>query len=346
MKQKYFSPRIMIWGMVFLIVSTAGLWAGGSQNREPAKQESRKLRVGMLLPGPINDGGWNASAYEGLQDIKVKYPDADVSFQESVPPSNFEEVFRSYASQGYNLVIGHGFQFGDAAIKVSKEFPDVKFCITSTDIFSPPNVCSVRNDTGEMGYLLGIFAAHMTKTKILGVVGGVDIPPIADPVLAFELAVQSVDPGIRVFSSLTGSSEDVPKAKEVALNMIEQGADIVFADANQASLGVFDACREKKAWALAPISDQHSYAPDTILTSGICDVPKAISAVADLVTAGTLEPKFYKMGAAQDAVWLAPYYEFDSQVPQTARDAVAKTLADIKSGAINVDTILAAHRAK
>jgi basic membrane protein A len=345
MKQQNLSRIFM--GLIFLIISAAALWAGGGQSGSSAKPESPKLRVGMLLPGPINDGGWNASAYEGLQDIKLKYPDADVSYQESVPPSNFEEIFRSYASQGYNLVIGHGFQFGDAAIKVSKEFPNVKFCVTSTSShFSPPNVCCVLNDTGEMGYLLGVLAACMTKTKIVGVIGGVDIPPIADPVLAFELAVKSVDPGIRVLSTLTGSSEDVPKAKEVALNMIEQGADIVFADANQSSLGVFDACQEKKIWALAPISDQHAYAPGTILTSGICAVPKAISAVADLVVAGTLEPKFYKMGAAQDAVWLAPFYELDSQVPQQAKDAVAKALADLKSGAIDVDAILSTYRAK
>jgi basic membrane protein A len=300
----------------------------------------------MLLPGPINDGGWNASAFAGLEDIKVKYPNADISYQESVPPSNFEEIFRSYAAAGYDLVFGHGFQFGDAAIKVAKEFPNVKFCITSTDIFSPPNVSSVRNDTGEMGYLMGIIAAHMTKTNTVGVVGGADIPPIADPVLAFELAAKSVKPGIRVFSTLTGSSEDVPKAKEVTLNMIEQGADIVFGDANQSSLGVFDACREKGVWALAPISDQHEYAPDTILTSGICNVPKSISAVADLVVAGKLEPKYYQMGAAQEAVWVAPYYKFESQVPQTVKDAVNKAMADMKSGALNVSALLAANRSK
>jgi basic membrane protein A len=335
MKRKKFSLRIMLLGAVFFAASTSGLWAGGSQNKEPAGQESPKFRVGLLLPGPINDGGWNASAYEGMTEIKNKYPDVQISYQESIPPSNYEEIFRSYASQGYSLIFGHGYEFGDAAVKVAKEFPSAKFCITSSDITAPPNVSSMRNNYQEMGYLLGIIAGTMTKTNVIGAVGGMEIPSITDPIIAYEAAAKSVNPGIRVISVLTGTFEDVAKAKEAALTMIEQGADIVFQDADQSGFGVFEACKEKGVMALGSIGDQAHIEPNTILTSGICALSKGMLAVFDQVVQGTWGPNPYAIGVAQDAVDVAPFRNFDSQVPQELKDKVAKILADMKSGAFD-----------
>jgi basic membrane protein A len=300
--------------------------------------------VGLLLPGPINDGGWNASAYEGLMEIKNKYPETQVSYQESIPPSNYEEIFRTYASQGYTMVFGHGYEFGDAAIKVAKEFPNVKFCITSTDISAAPNVSSMRNNYQEMGYLLGIIAGTMTKTNVIGAVGGMEIPSITEPIIAYEAAAKLINPGIKVISVMTGSFEDVAKAKEAALTMIEQGADIVFQDADQSGFGVFEACKEKGVKALGTIGDQSEIEPNTILTSGVCSVGKGMLGIFDMVVQGTWGPQNYVLGAAQDAVYVAPFRNFESQVPQALKDQIAKIEADMKSGAF--DAVAFTEKAK
>jgi basic membrane protein A len=319
---------------IALTILAAGTAAarGGSQS---SGGSSSSYKAGLLLPGPINDGGWNASAYAGLIEIKNKYPDAQISYQESIPPSNYEEIFRTYASQGYSLVFGHGYQFGDAAIKVAKEYPNVKFCIISSDISAAPNVSSMLNNYQEMGYLMGVIAAAMTKTRVVGAVGGMEIPSITSALYAYEAAVKSVDPGIRVISVFTGTFEDVAKAKETTLTMIEQGADIVFHDADQSGFGVFEACKEKGIKALGAIEDQGDVDPSTILTSGICSVSKGMLALFDLVVQGKYEAKSYVMGAAQDAVSVAPFRNFDSQVPRELKDQITKILADMKSGAFD-----------
>jgi basic membrane protein A len=255
-----------------------------------------------------------------------------VSYQESIPPSDYEEIFRAYASRGYSFVFGHGYEFGDAAVKVAKEYPDVKFCVISSGISAAPNVGSMRNNYQEMGYLMGIVAASMTKTKAVGAVGGMDIPSITGVLYAYEAAVKSVDPGIEVLSVLTGTFEDAAKAKEAALAIIEQGADVVFHNADQAAFGVFEACKEKGVMALGAIADQGSIEPDTILTSGICAVSKGMLAVFDLAVRGNYEAKNYVMGAAQDAVDVAPFRNFDSRVPRELKDKIAKILADMKAG--------------
>jgi basic membrane protein A len=316
-----------------VFVTGTAVAGGGSQSQSSASSASYK--VGLLLPGPINDGGCNASAYAGLTEIKNKYPDVTVNYQESIPASNFEEIFRSYASQGYSLVFGHGFQFGDAAVKVAKEFPNVKFCIISSEISAAPNVSSMLNNYYEMGYLMGIVAASMTKTKAVGAVGGMEIPSITSALESFEIGVKSVDPSIKVFPVYTGAFEDVAKAKETALAMIEQGADIIFHDADQSGFGVFEACKEKGVMALGSIEDQGNVEPNTILTSGICSVSKGMLAVFDLVVQGKYEAKNYIMGVAQDAVDVAPFRSFDSQVPKELKDKIAKILADMKSGAFD-----------
>jgi basic membrane protein A len=319
------------------LVSGAAAAGCGAESgaRSGAQSGASGYKVGLLLPGPINDGGWNASASEGLNEIKKNYPNVTVSYQESIPPSNYEEIFRAYAAQGYSLVYGHGYEFGDAAVKAAKEFPNVKFCVTSTELTAAPNLCSMRNNYQEMGYLMGIVAGAMTKTNVIGAVGGMEIPSIRDSIIAFEAAAMSVNPGVKVVSVFTGSFEDVAKAKEAALAMIEQGADILFHNADQSGFGVFEACGEKGVPALGAIGDQGNIAPDTILTSGICAVSKGMLAIFDLLVRGKWEPNSYVMGAAQNAVDVAPFRNFDSQVPRELKDLLAKTLGDMKSGAFD-----------
>ncbi|GHT92992.1 BMP family ABC transporter substrate-binding protein [Spirochaetia bacterium] len=341
MKRK--TVKWMSVAIALTVLAAGNVMAGG--NKQSSSGSNSSLKIGLLLPGPVNDGGWNASAFEGITEIKKKYPNAQISYQESIPPSNFEEIFRSYASQGYTMVFGHGYEFGDAAVKVAKEFPNVKFCVTSSDITSPPNVSSLRNNYQEMGYLMGVVAATMTKSNVVGFVGGMEIPSITEPFYAFEAGVKATKPSVRVISVLTGSFEDVAKAKEAALTIIEQGVDIIFQDADQSGFGVFEACREKGVLALGSIGDQAEIAPDNIITSGVCALSKAMVGVFDRVVDGTWGPNPYAMGAKEDAVSVAPFRKFESQVPQALKDQLTKLLADMRSGAFDAVAVTEKHKA-
>src|SRR5216110_4125145 len=96
----------------------------------PQTESSSAMKVGLLTPGSVNDNGWNAIAYEGLQHIQKKLG-AEISHQETKTPAEFEEGFRSYGAKGFDLAFGHGFEFQDAAMKAGKEFPKTVFITTS-----------------------------------------------------------------------------------------------------------------------------------------------------------------------------------------------------------------------
>src|SRR5215831_13965821 len=88
------------------------------------------FRVALLTPGPISDRAWNGSAYDGLVAVRDSLG-AQISHVQTKTPAEFEENFRQYGAQGYDLVIGHGFEYQDAAARVAPDFPKTLFITTS-----------------------------------------------------------------------------------------------------------------------------------------------------------------------------------------------------------------------
>lgn len=321
--------------MLSLLLAGCGKSADNSgDNQSGGEQEEAKLRVALLLPGTINDQGWNATAYTGLMMIKDDLG-ADVAYTEKVAQSDMEEVFRGYAAQGYGIIFGHGFEFGDAAMKVAKEFPDVKFVVTSTDIHQAPNVASLRADNLEQGFLQGVAAAVVTKTGVVGAVGGMDIPPITDALKGFEAGAKYINPNVKVMTALTGDFDDAAKAKESAFSMIEKGADVVMQDADQAGLGVIEACKAKGVMAIGSIGDQNSAAPDTVVVSGMANLPLAFEKMVGLIQSGEWQPQYYNMGVKEGVISLSPYYSFEDKLTQEQKDQIQQVVDDIMTGKLN-----------
>ncbi len=302
--------------LALILVLALGMFAGCAANTETPAPETpdattdeavtpeENYKVGLLLSGPVNDGGWNATAYNGLKAIEEEFG-AEISFQEGIKSSDYEEVFRNYATNGFNVIFGHGFEFGDAALKVAEEFPDVKFIVTSTDINNGTNVASLKCSNLTQGFLSGVAAAAATKTNVVGVVGGMEIPPIIDAVKGFEAGVKYVNPDIEVLSAMTGNFEDATAVKEATLSMIEKNADVVMQDADVAGMGVFEAAREKGILAIGAIGDQTDVAPDVVLTSGVADYVIGMDYVFSLIKDGKFEGMFYDLGMKEGAVFLA-----------------------------------------
>lgn len=267
--------------------------------------EAAPLKVALMLAGPVNDGGWAASAYAGLMMIKEKHGIQE-TFVESLAQSDFEEYFRSFASEGYDVVFGHGYQFGDAAMKVAPEFPDTKFIITSTNISQAPNVASMNTLPIENGLIQGTAAANATKSNVIGAIGGMSIPSVTDALNSYAAGALRVNPDIKVLLSLTGDFENVALVKEHAQAMIDQGADVIMYNVDAAGLGVLDVVKGTDILIIPSIADQNSMAPDNALLSGITDVSKGMLYVFDQVAAGNFEPKFYELGVDTGCVYYVP----------------------------------------
>lgn len=346
-----FNKKNVLFFIVFITICVLLLTACGqkSDNNQPGapeaeKQESdndkpndySKYKVALVLPGTINDEGWNATAYHGLELIKEA--GFETAFSENVKTSDYEAVYRGYASKGYNLIIGHGFEFLDPAKAVMADFPNTMFAVTSTFEYAEPNVFAMDTNSSDAGFLAGVLAAKMTKTKVVGVPCGLEIPGIIRYATGFKQGAEYVDPEIKVLSSYTGSSSDTAQLKELTAAMVKQGADILAPNADQAGLGAFEYVKENKDLRIIGVyGDQKALAPEQTLTSAIIDMPGAIEQIAELGFKGQLEAKAYVFGIKEGSVWLT---DFSSDVPQDVQDLLKDVIEKIKNGEIEVKYVL------
>ncbi len=161
------------------------------------------FQVALLSPGPVSDAGWNAGAYEGLLRIRDGL-NAETSQIEVKTPAEFEQGFRDYASRRFHLVIGHGFEFQDAAAAVAPDFPSTVF-ITSSGTTVRPNVAPMAFQIEQATYLIGQMLAMMSKSGRAGCVGDLKIPSVKSGFLAFDAGAKSIDPNFTVSQSFIGN---------------------------------------------------------------------------------------------------------------------------------------------
>jgi basic membrane lipoprotein Med (substrate-binding protein (PBP1-ABC) superfamily) len=304
-----------------------------SKTGKDASTDTQKLRVALLTPGPITDQSWNGSAYAGLLRIRDSLQ-AEISNIQTKTPAEFEENFRQYGAQGYRIVFGHGFEFQDAAARVAPEFPRTIFVTTSGNS-SGPNLAGIRFAFEEPSFLAGMLAGAMTKTNVIGAIGGTELPPVRDSFNAFTDGARATNPKAQVLVSYIGSWEDAGAGKEQALAQISRQADIIFQNADAAGLGVFQAARESgKTLVFGSNSNQNGVAPEVVIGSVVVDVPHAFLSVARAIVANTFVPRVVAMGSKEDAVRLELNPRLQSRIPAAALKAVDSVRAGIAAGSI------------
>ena len=301
-------------------------------NPTTSNTAARPFRVGLLTPGSIQDGGWNAIAWEGMQRIKSELG-AEISHQETKTPAEFEEGFRSYGAKGFDLAFGHGFEFQEAAKKAGGEYPKTTFITTSGTTIAQ-NVAPMRFKVEEATYLLGVIAARESKTGKAGLVGGINVPSIASSFLAFKAGARSVNPNFEVKEIYTGNFDDLGAAKVATLSLINAGCDFIFHQANEAGRGVFQACSERRIRCFGANKNQTELAPDVIVVSAVVDVAAAYVQMAKIVKEGRFKPEIQIFGTNDGTIRLEWNEALKTQIAPATIAAVEKLTADIKSGAL------------
>jgi len=317
----------------------AFVFAGCSRRNESvgASAGQDRMKVALLLSGPANDQGWNAVAFEGLQKAEVQYGLA-TAYTENVGIPDSDVAYTDFASQGYDLIIGHGFQFGDPAVRVSAKFPNTKFMAIESNSYSN-NAASYVMACEEAGYLIGILAASVSSTGRLGIVGGFEQPSIVKVLEAYKLGARRYNPDIVIYDMYINSFTDVAAGKEAALSMADRGADVLSHCANQAGTGVIKAAEERGLLATGDSWDQNPIAPDTVICSTIYSVPQVVLAAVEKVRTGTFQGGVFNLGMRDGVIDIAPYHGFEDRIPQDAKDMVQDIKAKIMSGEFTVPVI-------
>ena len=288
------------------------------------------MRVALLTSGSISDQGWNSGAYAGLQALHDSLG-AQISNIETKTPAEYDENFRQYGAQGYSMVFGNGFEYQDAAVRIAPQFPKTVYVVTSGRVVGP-NLAGVGFAFDQASFQAGMLAGAMTKSNVIGMIAGQEIPPVKAAFVAFERGVKAVNPKVRLLTAYIGNWDDVSAGKELALSQIGQGVDVIFQNADAAGLGIFQAAKEKKILALGANANQNHIAPEVIVASVVIDFPKTMLSIAREVQAGTFKGRVIFMDVASNVVRLEMNPAFASRIPAAITTAIDSVGKSIKAG--------------
>lgn len=321
--------------LVLSVVMAFSMIACGNNTNKEAKNEDAFQVALVIGVGGLGDGSFNDSLKAGVDDAVEKY---DIEYQliEPTEVAEFEGHFTDLsASKKYDLIIGAGFDAIEAMANVASEFPDQQYLFVDGAVEGCDNVTSVTYRDNEKAYLLGTIAALTTETNKLGIVLGMDIPSLVVFSSGFMAGAYAANPDVEIEVKAVGSFSDTTTAKELALALHDDGADIVYAAAGGSGLGVFNAAEEAGFLAIGSDTNQCTINPDVIMLSGIrlCDVTisNGIGAAID----GTLEGGARTEGLAEGALTYATEGS-NVEIAQAAIDAAEAAREAIIKGEIEV----------
>ena len=298
------------------------------------------MRVGLVTPGSVADAAWNSGAYQGLLRIRDSLG-LQISHVEARTPAEQSEALRTYAAQGYQLVFAHGFEFQDAAEAVSIDYPKTVFIVTSGRR-SRQNVSPLIFRLEEASYLAGMVAGHLTKSNVLGFVGGIELPPIKAAYQGWVNGAKAVNPRIRSREIYLNSFDDAAAGREAALALMGAGADVFHHNADAAALGVFQAVKQHPGiYVFGANADQSGLAPDHVPGSAVIDLPHAFLLVASAVKAGSFVPHVQSFGLESGVVKYVANPRLASLVPPSLTARLSAAADSMAKG-----TLVAAPRSR
>jgi basic membrane protein A len=220
---------------------------------------------------------------------------------------------RQYAEQGNTLIVGEAFAVEAAARKVAKDYPKVSFLLGSSGKPQDPNFSVFDNFIQEPAYLSGMIAGAMSKSNLIGMVGGYPIPEVNRLMHAFMEGAKETNPKVKFSVTFIGSWFDPPKAKEAAFAMIDKGADVLYAE----RFGVSDAAKEKGKLAIGNVINTQDKYPETVVASALWNMEPTINLAIKNVKEGKFKAEDYGKYSMMKykGSELAPLGTFEKKVP-------------------------------
>src|ERR687897_1587825 len=300
---------------------------------------AEQLRVGLITDlGQLDDNGFNELAFKGLkraeQELGIKG-----RVIESASSADYIPNMTTLARSGFDLVIGVGFAQGDAIGKVAQRFPETKFAIIDVDQAfvpgTPPNVQGLLFREEEVGYLAGYLAGLEEKRRsgpdVISAVGGMKEPPVDRFIAGYKAGARKAAPGVRLLLDYSQDWDDQAKCKELALNQIARGSNVIFQVAGGCGLGALNAAGERGKLGIGVDAGQ-SFLGDHILTSAQKGVDAAvfltIKSIQDGSWTGGGNSTF---GLKEEGVGLG---KISPDVPQEDIDQVDEVRQQIADGEI------------
>jgi basic membrane protein A and related proteins len=344
-KKRRMTPWLLLLLAAFALAT--GAVACGGDDDGGGGDDGDKISVGLVTDtGGVDDRGFNEFSINGLERAEDEL-DIEKRIYVSQSADDYLPNLTAAAEDGHDLVIAVGFLLAPATIETATKFPDISFA--GVDHFygkegeedcekagtcATPNALGMQYPSEESGYLAGVVAALMTKTGTVSTVGGIKIPPVDNWIAGYQQAVKDTKPSVKLLNQYSDDFDDLAKCKEIALDQISQGSDVVFQVAGKCGLGALDAACERNVTAIGVDVDQSGQGP-CVVTSALKPLESSVFDLIETFQNGDFKGgtnNFYGVADLPDAELLT---EFHGDVPENVKTAVEEAEKKLKDGTID-----------
>jgi basic membrane protein A and related proteins len=341
MQIHHFLPTKSVWTallVAMILIGTFAFLPGATAN------QSDGVKVGLITDSPnLMDESFNQMAYTGL--VRAKN---DLGIEESVYlPADWDEIAAQLdqcVADGNRLCIMVGFSGYDQTYAAALDNPDTLFAILDMSYEDyPANLQGAVFASEQAAYLAGTLAGYMTESNILGLIGGMDIPPVNVFLCGFEQGAVDANPEVATILTYAGDFNNPSLGTDIAQDMLDEGADVIFPAAGGTGSGALLTATQAGAWAVGVDSDQYITVfangtvagADHLLTSVMKRLDNAVfqiisETIADAFVSGTV---VYDLSV--EGVDLAPYHDADPFIPADAKTAVDTARLGLLDGTID-----------
>lgn len=326
---------------------------GGSGSSAAAKPGEGMTGCEVTDTGGVDDKSFNATAYKGLTDAQAELG-IEAKVLESQTQQDYEPNVQAFLDQGCDLIVTVGFLLGDATAKAAKKNPDQSFAIVDFAYDpEPKNVLGLTFQTDQAAFLAGYIAAGMSTSGKVGTFGGLNIPPVTIFMNGFWAGVQKYnqDNGADVQvlgwdakkqdGTFTGDFENQDNGRRVTEDLISEGADIVLPVAGPVGLGAAAAAQDAGGVNLIWVDTDGCVSASEycglFITSVMKNMDVAVFDAMKSVIDGTFAGGVYSGTLENGGVGIAPYHDFDSQVPADLKSKVDELKQGIIDGSVSAD---------
>ncbi len=316
--------------LVVVLATTLLLLVGcGLEEKDPLKG---KVKVGVMLSeNGLGDQSFSDLAFAGL----TKARDEDgvvVEYLELAETDTYEKGFRELVANGNDLVFALGFTGQQELEKVALDYPNQKFVLVDA-VSEVANITSITFKEDEGSMLAGVVAATVSKSKVIGFIGGVDAPVIKRFEAGFVQGAKAINPNIVILTEYAGDFDNDGLGAKIASEMIDDKADVLYAAAGYTGVGMLKEAEKRGVYAIGVDSDQYFYAEQAVITSMMKNID---SALFDIIHAykesGAIQSGHIELGLAENGVGLAPFrvLELTESEQKELETRIEKNVSEMK----------------
>jgi len=333
-------------------VALLGVGCGSSGGNTGGTTCTKTYKVGLVTDvGKLADKSFNFDSNNGVLDAQN---DASLCVKgkaiESSVEADYPKNIQTFLDAGYDMIVTVGFKLGDATIKAAKANPNVKFAMVDFADFAelgkpahPANLVGITFKEDQPGFLAGALAGLMTKTNVIGAVGGlITVPAVPNYINGYTNGAKYTNPNIKVlkiYQPESGAKDfnDPVWGKQQAITFFGQNADIIFGVGGNTGNGGLIAAKEAGKMCIGVDVDQYVSYPDVatcLITSAQKHLRQAVKASIASMVKNTWQTGLVTFDITNDGIGLAPYHDWDSKIPADVKAKITDIQNRLKDGSL------------